>query len=157
MEGDGMKKIAVVLCLIMVTNLFFISSAKAATLKGGEITSNEVWSGEIELNSDVTIPQGKELTIEPGTVFLYDEDSTKTDATSPKLIVYGTLKVGQASGESEGFDLIPLDQNTRIIQVSPYSVDTKSLRDEFNAFRVQYVILWTVLTAALIYAVANRR
>jgi hypothetical protein len=54
------------------------------------------------------------------------------------------------------YEVIPLNERTRLIQISPYEVDTKILRDEFRAFRTQYVILWTVLSAGLIYAVANR-
>ncbi|MFH1386393.1 MAG: hypothetical protein ABIH50_01845 [bacterium] len=52
--------------------------------------------------------------------------------------------------------VIPLDGRTKIIKIVPYEVNTKILKDEFEVFRVQYAIIWTLLGAGLIYAVAKR-
>ena len=141
-----MKYIALFLIGLIVLNC--AAAAQPLTVKAGPLATSEVWSGEISVEGDVTVPKGTELTILPGTKFLYDRE--------PRLIVYGTLKVGRAALGEGKYDLIPLDPQTRIINVTPYEVDTKILRDEFRVFRTQYVILWTVLTAGLIYAVANR-
>ena len=148
-----MRVISMVLALLMLFNPLVSGMAGALEVKGGTLSTNEVWSGEVKIKSDVTVPQGVELKIEPGTVFLYDKQNGQS---SPKLNVYGTLKIGQASGSGEGYELVPLDQRTKIIRVSPYEVDTNSLKDEFHAFRTQYVVLWTILSLGLIYAVASR-
>ncbi len=143
-----MKHLSVLLIALIIINCSAAGSVHAVIVRSGTLEASEVWSGEVQLDGDVTVPAETELTIETGTKFKYNRE--------PKLIVYGTLKIGGASLSEGKYDLIPLDPQTRIINVTPYPIDTTSLRDEFRIFRIQYAILWTVLVSSLIYVVAHR-
>ncbi|HTY13293.1 MAG TPA: hypothetical protein VMD02_03790 [Candidatus Omnitrophota bacterium] len=143
-----MKHISILLIALTLLNCPAAFAARPLLTRSGTLETSEVWSGEVKVDGDVTVPKGAALTIEPGTKFQYDREY--------KLIVYGTLNVGGASLGEGKYDVIPLDPRTRIINVTPYPIDTTSLRDEFRIFRIQYAILWTVLVSSLIYVVAHR-
>ncbi len=145
------KAISLLLAITFAVNLPLTSFAAVREVQAGILTSNEVWSGQIKLNGDVIVPKDIELTIQPGTEFLLDENQV-----SPKLTVEGKLKVGQTQTGQGKFDLVPVDKDTKVIRVSPYVLDTKPLLEEFHLFRTQYIIIWTLLTSGLIYAVAHR-
>lgn len=155
---------AICLSLVMVlsTDAFARSVAKSGILK-----TNEVWSGEIEISGDVTVPAGVTLTILPGTrIKTLGKDDTKSGIFKdrPEITVYGNLNI---LGENDNFvvlgeknpnsdlTLIPLD-STKTIVVSPYKINTEPLREEFKQFRIQYVILWTILSFSIYYAIRNR-
>lgn len=146
-----LKIVSLTLALTFALNMPLICFAAVREVQGGTLTSSEAWSGQIKLKGDVIVPEGVELTIEPGTEFLVDEGSPV-----PKLTVNGTLKVAQTQTGQGKFDLVPVDEKTKVIRVSPYQIDTKPLLEEFHLFRTQYIIVWTLLTAGLIYAVAHR-
>ncbi len=61
----------------------------------GTMTSDEIWSGTVILQGDVTIPAGITLTIAPGTTVLFAELADATfgglDSSRTELIVNGSL------------------------------------------------------------------
>lgn len=59
------------------------SSFASAVKKSGILTSDEVWSGKILVDGDITIPKGNVVTIESGTIIRF--------AKGTKMIVDGTL------------------------------------------------------------------
>jgi hypothetical protein len=67
---------------------------------------------------------------------------------------YGSA--AEPTSESVSYQVIPVDGRIKTIEITPYQVDTKILRDEFEAFKIQYAIIWTLLGGALIYAVSHR-
>lgn len=154
-----MKTISCILSALILWNSYLLGNAFAYDVKSGVLGSSEAWEGEIKVEGDVVVPEGMELEIRPGTVLFYehkDKMNYGREEDLPEIVVYGALKIGERSNGSGQFELIPLDSKTRIIKISPYEVDTKSLRDEFRAFKVQYAVIWTLLGAALIYTVASR-
>jgi len=151
-----MKLLSLLLVMVFLTNVLFITSANAQVVRGGILTTSEVWSGEVQITDDVVVPKNMELEIKPGTVLLYEKCDKDDQKDIPALVIYGTLKVGKTPDEIGDCQVLPLDSRTKLIKVSPYKVDTKILRDEFRIFRIQYVIIWTVLFSAVIYAIANR-
>ncbi len=54
--------------------------------KSGELTENEVWGGRIQIVGDVTVPEGKTLTIQPDSVVGLDSETGYH-----QLIVRGSL------------------------------------------------------------------
>jgi len=148
-----MKRLIVLMLVSAIAlDLPLLGTGSALMIKSGTLSTVETWSGEVRLDGDVTVPAGSTLTIEPGTVFLTDENLK----TQPKLNVLGTLKVGQLDTGNTTFETAALDGKTKIIRVTPYEIDTKGLKEEFHAFRTQYVWLWSILSAGLIYAIAHR-
>ncbi len=146
-----MKKILVfILSLFISVSPLNALSVQANIIRSGILQTNEVWSGTVEVKGDITIPKDKELLIKPGTSLIYDQHNM------PEIKVYGTLKVGDKLLNDSQYELLPAGGKTQIIQITPYEVDTKILRDEFNAFRIQYAIIWTLLGGGLIYAVSHR-
>ncbi|MFC1770641.1 hypothetical protein ACFLZV_02025 [Candidatus Margulisiibacteriota bacterium] len=151
------KTIIIILCLA-----FLLPSGPkpilAKTVKHGILKENETWDGEIRLIGDVVIPKDKSLKIKANTILLYEQSDIKNygkDNKLPELVVYGNLELEEPKDSIRSFDLMKIDNKTKIIQVTPYQVDTKSLRDEFRSFREQYVILWSIMTIGLIYAVTT--
>jgi len=59
------------------------SISSSPVVKSGELAGNEVWSGTIIAEKDVTVPKGITLTIDKGTKVRFSRDS--------KLIINGTL------------------------------------------------------------------
>ena len=68
-----------------------IPSVVAAYIQSGTILSDVIWSGTIEITSDVTVPQNVTLRIEPGT--------TVTFAADAGLFIYGKLEATGSSAE----------------------------------------------------------
>ena len=66
-----------------------------AQTTSGELSGTEVWSGEVRLTGDITIPFGASLTIQPGTkVILATSDDTNSGSDADKIRIYvagGTL------------------------------------------------------------------
>ncbi|MFC1540686.1 hypothetical protein ACFL4J_01455 [Candidatus Margulisiibacteriota bacterium] len=101
----------------------------------------EFWSGEINLAEDKIVPAGHTLTIAPG---------TRVVTNGNRIISYGTLNIMGKEENKVGF-LYSLPRETGTIEVvslKPYQVDTAILEQEFNTFKVQYAILWSLLFAS---------
>ncbi len=77
----------------------------------GTLYQNEVWSGSITISGDVTIPEGRTLTILPGTNItinaLRDDSMSGTDTSRIEFIVKGSLI---ADGTSEDMITFTIDQ-----------------------------------------------
>jgi len=144
------KTIVVVLSVLMSMSPVVSMAAESNIIRSGVLETNEVWSGTVEVKGDITVPKDRELVIKPGTSLVFDKNKV------PDIKVYGTLKVGDSQMSDSQYTLLPVGNKTQIIQITPYEVDTKILRDEFNAFRIQYAIIWVLLGGGLIYAVAHR-
>ncbi|MGQ9608155.1 MAG: right-handed parallel beta-helix repeat-containing protein [bacterium] len=97
------------------------SSSVPAVKKSGTLTADEVWSGKILVDGDVTIPKGNVLTIESGATIKF--------AKATKMLVDGTLLAnGQVNraitltsnesnpqpGDWEGIIFTQSSQNSRI-------------------------------------------
>ncbi|MEK7376725.1 MAG: hypothetical protein AABZ57_06150 [Candidatus Margulisiibacteriota bacterium] len=77
--------------------------------------------------------------------------------SASELVKSGVLSVsGYSSQEGASYQVIPVDGRVKVIEITPYEVDTKILRDEFEAFKIQYAVIWTLLGGGLIYAVSHR-
>lgn len=168
-----MKKIISLILSIILLFQFAIGTLAIEIPKGlgepksGMLSSDEKWSGVIHLTGDIVIPEGVTLTIDPGTVIkLSDYDDTNGGKYPDRceLIVYGKLKINGDKKDTITFVskrgispiLVPLNPGIKNVVVKPYKVDTESLRDEFRTFRLQYAILWIVLTVGLYYGVKSR-
>ena len=64
-------------------------------LSGGELAGYKIWRGSIVIQGDVTIPEGSQLNIEPGTRIYFsanrDDQRSGNDKTRAELIVRGKL------------------------------------------------------------------
>ena len=132
-----------------------LATAMASITKSGLLAKDEVWCEPIYLEGDVVVPVGVTLEIKPGILIYYaksDVHNYGSDPHLPELVVYGTLKMDQSN-----YQILPmLKDDTRVIHIEPYQVDTKILRDEFSAFKTQYAILWPVMVGILTVAIVTR-
>jgi len=138
--------------------IIFNCSAIAEVKKSGILSQNETWQGEIFLEGDVVVPEDLALEIKKGTLLFYEQKDLKNygqDDTRPELVIYGDLILPENLDSVRYFHNIPLDSSTRILKIEPYQVDTQILRDEFHWFSVQYVLMWSILTYALVNAVGT--
>lgn len=122
-----------------------------------------VWSGDVRLESDVIVPEGKTLIIMPGTKIygVYDYVKDKITPNEWRIIVKGDLVVEEGvliSPVPEGKNAIrvPINLGIKNIKIEPLQIDTEKIREEFSVFRVQYLILWTMLFASIYYAILSR-
>ncbi|MFC1754985.1 hypothetical protein ACFL96_16600 [Thermoproteota archaeon] len=128
-------------------------------IKHGILEKNEIWSGTVRVIGDVVVPKGLTLEIKDNTVLFYEKSDIKNYGDNPdipELVINGTLIKGNIYSSEQGYTMIPRDKAIKEIRIVPYSVDTKILRDEFSAFKLQYAVIWTLLGLGLIYTVANR-
>lgn len=127
-------------------------------VKFGEVSQDETWEGEVYLVGDVVIAKGVTLTIEPGTrIFFADYDifNTGKDPDQSEIIVYGRLEAKSSPKEPILLNTIEhkylknlkLDDKTMVIKFYPYKVRTEPLREEFRSFKIQYLVLWSIIYA----------
>ncbi|PIW84648.1 MAG: hypothetical protein COZ95_08750, partial [Nitrospirae bacterium CG_4_8_14_3_um_filter_50_41] len=67
----------------------------------GTLSTDETWSGFVSLTGDVTVPQGKALTIQAGTVLTLpsgSDDQGSNNASLTELIVNGRLEILGTTG-----------------------------------------------------------
>lgn len=80
--------------LIILFAFNFAASSYAATTSG-TLTTDETWSGTINITGDVTVPMGLTLTIEPGTEVVFtalsDDTAGGSDSSVSELIINGSL------------------------------------------------------------------
>jgi len=130
----------------------------AEMIKHGVLSENERWEGQIRLVGDVVVPKGITLEIAPNTILLYEQKDIMNygkNPALPELVVDGELKMGEPLESIRHFDVLTVDDKTQMIKIAPYEVDTKILRDEFRAFKEQYLWLWSVLTGGVILALLS--
>ena len=151
--------LALLLIFLFAVSCFAQENASSFVVKFGELEQDEVWNGEILLIGDVIVPEGKTLTIEPGTkIRCTDEDILAAGKHPDKceIIVKGKIKalgsidnpIKISSNYSENsLKLYPLDSSTKIVRFKPYKIETKELKDEFASFRTGYFVLWTLIYA----------
>jgi hypothetical protein len=106
------------------------------------LEKNEVWTDCILLEEDVIVPSGRSLTISAGTLVF---------TNGHKILSYGKVAI---QGEEENqVRFIPLTEigssEIEVIKVRPYNINTRVLKKEFQAFRTQYAILWSLLFASI--------
>lgn len=156
------------ICLLLLTVLFFEIPALGAAPPVILDKDKTVWSGEVELTSDVVVPEGKTLIIMPGTKIscVYDYNDSGITPEEWKIIVKGDLIAhGQADDSivinamPYGLSAIrvPIDPSLETISISPQQINTKKLKDEFSVFRVQYLALWALLFGSIYYAIKTRK
>jgi hypothetical protein len=158
-----MRNISLILILILLMEIPALGSVPPQVLKD-QVT---IWSGTVELNSNVVVPAGKTLIIDPGTKIycVYDYENQEFSPAEWEIIVKGNLI---ASGEAERAIIIdsmpyglsslrvPVDPGIERISISPQKVDTRKIREEFSVFRLQYLALWTMLFAGVYFAIKSR-
>ncbi|MBU0573295.1 MAG: hypothetical protein ABIJ26_02655 [Candidatus Margulisiibacteriota bacterium] len=143
------------LTLVLVSgSMAFIS--QDARVKFGELEKDEVWEGEVFLIGDVTVPEGRTLKILPGTKLVFDErdileSGKKKDQC--ELIVYGSVEA--EANPNEPIKIVSLSglkagkivdaKDVKVLRFKPYTVDTESLKQEFNSFKYSYNILWAAI------------
>ena len=166
------KLISLILCFVLLFQ-FAISSLAvemgnvSIETRSGKLSGDETWSGTVQMTGDVIVPEGITLTISPGTVIKladYDDTAGGKYPDRCELIIYGKLKIEGDKKDTITFIskrgvspiIVPLNPEIKNVVVKPYKVDTESLRDEFRTFRIQYAILWVVLTVGLYYGVKSR-
>ncbi|MBU0672969.1 MAG: hypothetical protein KJ732_08090 [Candidatus Margulisbacteria bacterium] len=127
------------------------------------IGATTIWSGEVELKSNVTVPKGSTLIILPGTkincVYEYNNDRFSPDEW--QIIVKGNLiSSGEVTVSTTSYGLsaikVPVGSNITTINIAAQKVDTKKIRDEFSVFRLQYLALWSMLFAGVYMAIRSR-
>jgi hypothetical protein len=113
---NWIRYIAAGLCIGLVLSAR-VSGAPAmsgATEVEGVITSDTVWSGEVVVYSDVLVPEGVTLTVEPGTrVYFALSDSSKIEpmflSMDTELLVRGVLVVKGTNDNPVFFEPAPYD------------------------------------------------
>lgn len=122
---------------ILAIFLITILSCQAFAL---ELTKNEVWNGLINLTENVIVPENITLTLTPG---------TKVTTNGNKIIAYGSVAIQGTADQQVIFGYFPQTTSTvEVIKVKPYDIDTDILKQEFDIFKVQYAILWSLLFAS---------
>ena len=158
------KNIVFALVLVLLAEIPAIGTVPPPVLKE-KVT---VWSGTVELRTDVVVPAGSTLIISPGTeIFcVYENEADIFTPEEWRIIVKGTLI---ASGEAQNMVTIdpapygisairiPVDENIKRISIAPQKVDTKKIREEFSVFRLQYLALWSMLFAGVYFAIKSRK
>lgn len=106
-----------------------------------ELSQSELWSGRVDLSEDVVVPTGLSLTLAPG---------TQVTTHGHRIISYGTVNIlGEADNKVEFRHFAATRGTTlEVIRIKPYDVDTQILKEEFDSFKVQYAILWSLLFAS---------
>jgi hypothetical protein len=105
-----------------------------------EINGQATWSGLVELQEDVVIADGASLTIAP---------ATRVITNGHRIICYGKVDIQAEETAWVRFSYFPsTDSKVEVVKVKPYDVDTAILQEEFNIFKVQYAILWSLLFAS---------
>ncbi|MBU0686328.1 MAG: hypothetical protein KKB81_00545 [Candidatus Margulisbacteria bacterium] len=126
-----------------------------------------IWSGEVELASDVIVPAGSTLIIMPGTNIkcVYDYEDDNFTPNEWKIIVKGNLIANGEENEAIIIDptpyglsaiKVPLNSNINTIKIAPKEINTEKIRDEFSVFRWQYLALWGLLFGSIYYAIQSR-
>ncbi|MBN2058344.1 MAG: hypothetical protein JW782_06080 [Candidatus Saganbacteria bacterium] len=123
---------------IIALLLIMILGSQAGAI---ELARDTLWFGRVNLTQEVVVPENVTLTIAPG---------TKITTNGNKIIAYG--KVAIQADETQPVDLKYFPQTetstVEVVRLKPYDVDTDILKEEFNVFKVQYAILWSLLFAS---------
>jgi hypothetical protein len=106
------------------------------------LSQNELWSEKIELDEDVVVPAQNTLTIAPGTEIF---------TRGYKIVAFGKVNI---LGEEDAQVRFLTHSGTteseiQVYKVKPYHINTKILKEEFETFKIQYAILWSVLFASM--------
>lgn len=152
-----MKRVLSVFLIILFCNAFMLTSfCQARIIRGGKLTVDEVWEGEVLLTENIIIPEGRKLTIKPGTKILYKTKNGQ-EKKVPDFVVNGTLKIKDEEKSDSSYTMLSLDdKKTQIIEFTPYEVDTKILRDEFRSFKEQYAWIWITFGVFFINTLNNK-
>ena len=160
----NIKRLATALLVLITVNQAGLSAALASSapeipaIKIGTIAHDEIWSRRVAIIGDVTIPESVTVTIEAGTVLSfadYDLANTGPHPDQCEIIAHGTLDIRSTpenpvrveSLKKESFLVTALDKNTRIVRFSPYKIETEEMRKEFRSFKIQYLVLWSLIYA----------
>lgn len=132
---DPIPKVLAMIGIFFVLGYFHPSFATASssplqiknTSVEGERPTDEIWSGQIEVTSDVVVPKGRTLTIQPGTIITFQAHRDYKDPIKPGLSVFGRLRaIGTAKkqihftsskkpGRNGDWGMIHLDGKTHSI------------------------------------------
>lgn len=158
-----LKYVSLALVLLLFIEVPIMGVVPPETLTGKEV----VWSGEVELQHDVTIPEGTILTILPGTnihcIYKYGEGSFSPEKW--QIRIKGKLVAAGGVGAPITFDplpyglsslRIPLNPKLENISIAPQAVKVEDIKNEFSAFRTQYLVLWSLLFGSIYYAIKTR-
>jgi hypothetical protein len=97
------------------TGILNVYNALNKATKHGIYSDDMTWSGNILIGGDVTVSEGKTLTIESGSIVYImkgDYESSGEDTTKVELIVKGTLVVGEPGGDLVSFESYPQSGRT---------------------------------------------
>lgn len=153
------KLIAFVLIAALVFEPIALASAvvdPSAEVKFGALKNNEAWEGKVFLIGDVTVPYGMTLTIMPGTQLIFDDRDVMQGGQKKdqcELIVYGSVEalavtdnpITMVSVSGLGSQKLVDPKQVAVLRFAPYTIDTESLRQEFNSFKYSYNILWAMI------------
>ncbi len=136
------KQISLTIIIAILVQLSPLAHAR-------NLTDNETWSGKIKLIEDIYVPEGRTLTIAP---------DSQVITNGNKIISYGTVNIqGQQDKKVKLLANPPLSpQDLAVLKIKPYDINTEILKEEFNAFKIQYAILWSVLFAGMFIMVEAR-
>jgi hypothetical protein len=146
------------LCLFFSGNYTNFAKEKPA-FKIGVISENEIWKDSVYLLGDITIEKNVTVQIKEGTiVYFSDYDLLKSgkDPHQCEININGHLDIQSSKKHPVIFESIKdgstqvidsTNEKTEIIEISPYVIDTKLLKDEFNAFKKEYFIVWGIIYA----------
>lgn len=131
-----------------------LMAIEKSQVKWGPLLTSQTWSGDVYIIGDVTIPEKITLTIEEGTQIYFSNYDILQSGKSPhqsELITQGTVDFQSPDHNPIKMHQLDADKyqslssQAQVIEFTPYHIDTETLRQEFRAFRYEYIILWSMV------------
>ncbi|MBU0672968.1 MAG: hypothetical protein KJ732_08085 [Candidatus Margulisbacteria bacterium] len=101
----------------------------------------------------IGLPVAAEIQLEPGIVSPFSVQGTNDE---PVVIRIPNPLRNCSVITVPDKTIIKTNENLKELEIYPYSVETKEITDELEAFRTQYAFVWVVLMGIQIYLVLNR-
>lgn len=152
--GRIIRQISFLLLLWAITPAVAAPLESLFILKQGELHQDEIWTGKILLVSDVIVPEGRTLSIAPGTWLVFNEadfDNHGKHTERSELIVDGTL-IAQADsialyslGDAPVQEYIRQHGEPEAITIAPQPVEPSDLTNDWRKYKHNYALLWVVV------------
>lgn len=154
-----MRIFALLLLSILTITTVTLPAEEAPPIKYGTLSQDEIWTTDIYLVGDLTIPQGISVTVNEGiTIFFSNYDLLRMgeDPGQCEIHVDGTLHMTASELQPIRFEsiedtsmhqILTQKDNIQTIAFEPYHIDTKIMRDEFKSFKHEYFVLWGIIYA----------
>ena len=152
-----MHKYIAFLLIFCLIGLSFCQNVSAETIE---------WQEEVAIDSKQVINKDNLVKVKPGTkvkftnlegeLNILGELSASGNDKNPVTITIPNLLSKSSATSIQDQVIIKTSKNLKELEIHPYSVETKEIVDELEAFRKQYAFVWVVLMGIQIYLVLNR-